>query len=191
MGSHRVGHDWRDLAAAAAGCGWGFPGGARHEEPDCQCRRHKRHGFDSWVGKIPWRRAWQPIPIFLPGESHGHFQDLEIMLTLRTFFCEISDQIYTLGIWESEECGFGSNQCSTHPRWMHCPTPCQLHIPCQSLLGASCIHSCALQRQVVLRCQGHNVAQGRLDLGLDGSYTVLCKNGPTQQYRLSCSLSLK
>ena len=28
-------------------------------------------GFDSWVGKIPWRRAWQPTPISLPGESHG------------------------------------------------------------------------------------------------------------------------
>jgi len=26
-------------------------------------------GFDPWIGKIPWRRAWQPIPIFLPGES--------------------------------------------------------------------------------------------------------------------------
>ena len=24
-----------------------------------------------WVGKIPWRRAWQPTPVFLPGESHG------------------------------------------------------------------------------------------------------------------------
>ena len=28
-------------------------------------------GFDPWVGKIPWKRAWQPIPVFLPGESHG------------------------------------------------------------------------------------------------------------------------
>ena len=27
--------------------------------------------FDSWVGKIPWRREWQPTPVFLPGESHG------------------------------------------------------------------------------------------------------------------------
>ena len=27
--------------------------------------------FDSWVGKIPWRRKWQPTPVFLPGESHG------------------------------------------------------------------------------------------------------------------------
>ena len=32
---------------------------------DVRCR------FDPWVGKIPWRRALQPIPVFLPGESHG------------------------------------------------------------------------------------------------------------------------
>ena len=71
MGSHRVGHDWRNLApAAAAGCGWGFPGGARGKEPACQCRRRKTHGFDPWVRKIPWRRAWQPTPVFLPGKSH-------------------------------------------------------------------------------------------------------------------------
>ena len=31
----------------------------------------RRCGFSSWVGKIPWRRAWQPTPGFLPGESHG------------------------------------------------------------------------------------------------------------------------
>ena len=28
-------------------------------------------GFDPWVGKIPWRRAWQPTPVVLPGEFHG------------------------------------------------------------------------------------------------------------------------
>ena len=33
-----------------------------------QCRRHE---FDPWVRKIPWRRKWQPIPVLLPGESHG------------------------------------------------------------------------------------------------------------------------
>ena len=31
----------------------------------------KRHGFNLWVRKIPRRRAWQPTPVFLPGESHG------------------------------------------------------------------------------------------------------------------------
>ena len=28
-------------------------------------------GFDPWGGMIPWRRVWQPAPLFLPGESHG------------------------------------------------------------------------------------------------------------------------
>ena len=27
--------------------------------------------LDPWVGKIPWRREWQPTPVFSPGESHG------------------------------------------------------------------------------------------------------------------------
>ena len=36
-----------------------------------ECRRHKRCRFDPWVGKIPWRRKWQPTPVLLPGESHG------------------------------------------------------------------------------------------------------------------------
>ena len=36
-----------------------------------QCRSCRRRGFDPWVGKIPWRRAWQPTSVFLPGESQG------------------------------------------------------------------------------------------------------------------------
>ena len=41
------------------------------KEPACQCRRHKRCSFDPWAGKIPWRKLWQPTPVFLPGKSHG------------------------------------------------------------------------------------------------------------------------
>ena len=37
----------------------------------CQCSRCRRRRSDSWVRKIPWRRAWQPTPVFLPGEFHG------------------------------------------------------------------------------------------------------------------------
>ena len=48
---------------------WGFLGGTSGEETTRQGRRHKRRGFDPWVGKIPWRRAWQPSPVFLPGET--------------------------------------------------------------------------------------------------------------------------
>ena len=48
-----------------------IPGSPNSKEPTCQCRRHKRCGFSPWVGKIPWRKAWQTTPLFLPGESHG------------------------------------------------------------------------------------------------------------------------
>ena len=40
----------------------------RGKESACQCRRHR---FNPWVQKIPWRRKWHPTPIFLPGKSHG------------------------------------------------------------------------------------------------------------------------
>ena len=49
----------------------GFPDGTSSKEPACQQRWHKRLGFHLWVGQIPWRRAGQPTPVFLPGESHG------------------------------------------------------------------------------------------------------------------------
>ena len=38
------------------------------KESTCQCRRHR---FDPWVGKILWRRKWQPTPVVLPGKSYG------------------------------------------------------------------------------------------------------------------------
>ena len=49
----------------------GFQGGTSDKEPTCQWRRLKRCAFNPWVGKIPWRRAWKPTPVFLPGESQG------------------------------------------------------------------------------------------------------------------------
>ena len=41
------------------------------KESACQHRRCRRPWFDPWLGKIPWRRKWQPTPVFLPGESRG------------------------------------------------------------------------------------------------------------------------
>ena len=49
----------------------GFPGGSSGKEPTYQCRRHTRLGFGPQTRKIPWKRAWEPTPVFLPGESHG------------------------------------------------------------------------------------------------------------------------
>ena len=37
----------------------------------CVCPQCRKPGFDPWVGKIPWRRKWQPTPVLLPGKSHG------------------------------------------------------------------------------------------------------------------------
>ena len=45
----------------------GFPGGLDGKA----CPQCGRPGFDPWVGKIPWRRKWQPTPVFLPRKSHG------------------------------------------------------------------------------------------------------------------------
>ena len=46
----------------------GFPGGS---VVDTLPANGGRCEFNPWVGKIPWRRKWQPTPVFLPGESHG------------------------------------------------------------------------------------------------------------------------
>ena len=70
IGSRRVGHNWvtslslhftfRELR--------GPPRWLRSKESACQFRKLRRHGFNPWVGKIPWRRKWQPTPLFLPGK---------------------------------------------------------------------------------------------------------------------------
>ena len=85
---------WHDISVPL-----GFTGGTSSKEPSCQCRTHKRHEFDPWVGKIPWRRAWQPTPVFWPGESHGwksmvgyspqghKYLDMTKWLSMHAFFC--------------------------------------------------------------------------------------------------------
>ena len=52
--------NYRDLS--------GLPGGTSGKETTCQCRRHR---FNPWVRKIPWRRKWQPTLVFSPEKSHG------------------------------------------------------------------------------------------------------------------------
>ena len=70
MGSHRVGHDCSDLAAAAATLIFGLPWRFRRYRIHLQCGSP---GLDTWVRKIPWRREWLLTPVFWPGESHGLF----------------------------------------------------------------------------------------------------------------------
>ena len=46
----------------------GLPWWLSGKQSAYQCRSH---GFNPWSGKIPWRRKWQPTPVFLPGEPMG------------------------------------------------------------------------------------------------------------------------
>ena len=57
-----------DMYVDSVDCG-GIPRWPSGEEPTWQCNRLKRCRFDPWVGKIPWRKAWQSTPVLLPGES--------------------------------------------------------------------------------------------------------------------------
>ena len=61
----------REQRGVCQSLGWSesFPDGTSGQEPvadsgDLRCR------FDPWVGKIPWRRTWQPTTVFLPGKPH-------------------------------------------------------------------------------------------------------------------------
>ena len=49
-------------------------------------------GFSLWIGKIPWRRKWQPTPVFLPGESHGK----RSLVGYIPWVCKESDMTYQL-----------------------------------------------------------------------------------------------
>ena len=94
----------------------GFPGGANGKESICQCRRRKRHGFDPWVGKIPWSKKWQPTPVFLLGKFHGQrCTKLDMTEQLNTQSCSsmISPRVW--GKWSklgklSKPCLLGSSR---------------------------------------------------------------------------------
>ena len=50
---------------------WGFPCGSVVKNPPANAGDAGDMGLDSWVRRIPWRRKWQPTPVFLPGKSQG------------------------------------------------------------------------------------------------------------------------
>ena len=93
MGSHGVGHDWSDLAERERVLSHsGYRTRFWHLNVDFMAWTFKKSysiaraslvaqtgknlpamqspSFNPWVRKIPWRREWQPTPVFLPGELH-------------------------------------------------------------------------------------------------------------------------
>ena len=59
------------------------------------CLQCRRPGFDPWLGKIPWRREWQPIPVFLPGMFHGQ----KSLAGYSPWGCKESDMAEQLTLW--------------------------------------------------------------------------------------------
>ena len=87
-----------------SGGGGVLPRWLKQERISLQCRRCKRLGFSPWVRKIPWRKAWQPTPVFLPGESHGQ----KSLAGYSPWGCKESDTIELLSLntlreWEGRE----------------------------------------------------------------------------------------
>ena len=116
---------------------WGVLGssGVSGKEPTCQCRRHKRCGFDPWVGKIRWRRKWQPTPVFLPGKFHGQrklvgynpwgHKESDMTERLNTHTREISSQSVFQGHGDNGKEGGGFVKTSVRPSPYHphlCPS---------------------------------------------------------------------
>ena len=69
MGSQRVGHKWETKL------NWSYetnlPASRFTKESTCQWRRCWRCRLNPWIRKIPWRRKWQHIPVFLPQKAHA------------------------------------------------------------------------------------------------------------------------
>ena len=102
----------------------GRPRRLSSKEYTCQCRRGRRLSFDPSVGKIPWRRKWQPAPIFLSGKFHeqrslvgyspwGHKES--DMIESRTTHCQWTDPLALSTVFP-KGCGY---PCS-------CPRPARV-----------------------------------------------------------------
>ena len=70
------------------------------KESICQCRRHE---FNPWAWKIPWRKRWQPIIVLLPGKSQWQ----RSLVGYSPWGCKESDwaQTHALGLEEKQRLG--------------------------------------------------------------------------------------
>ena len=65
-----------------------YSGGSDSEGSACNARRPR---FNPWVGKIHWRREWQPTPVFLPGKFHGQRSLVGSMGSQRVRYDQVTD----------------------------------------------------------------------------------------------------
>ena len=72
-----------------------FADGSAGKESACQCRRHRRCGFDPWLGKIPWGSKWQPSPVFLLEKPRGQRSLADYSLGVIKSWTGLSDEAHT------------------------------------------------------------------------------------------------
>ena len=109
------------------------------KEPACSAG-DMRHMFDPWGGKIPWRRAWQPTPVFLPGESHGQ-RSLEGYGPWGCKESDITERLNTLASMQCTKLRLDFIYIYIYPwgppprlRWRGCQHPTRLsHTPTHSV----------------------------------------------------------
>ena len=100
----------------------GLPWWLNGKESACQCRRF---GFSPWVGKIPWRKEWQPTPVFLPGKSHGqrslagysswgHKEPTQFSNSTTRAEETSQSQLFPSAVWEYTEIYLGSRVSPDH-----------------------------------------------------------------------------
>ena len=114
-------------------CNIGYSSGsASGKEPACQCKRRKKCSFAPSVGKIPWRRKWQPTPVFLPEE----FMDR--------------------GAWKARVHRVAKSRTRLKRRSMHAPYTYQCYSPiCLTLLSlplSTCLPSTSASLFLLCKC---------------------------------------
>ena len=101
------------------------------------CLQCRRPGFDPWVGKIPCRRAWQPTPVFLPGESPGTeepggLQSMGLQRVGHDWATKHSTQLYNVCCSVAQSCPtlLDPMDCSmpSFPLLHHLPELAQTHV---------------------------------------------------------------
>ena len=128
MGLHGVGHDWSDLAAAAAICIQGFPGVSDGKESAWNVGDL----CDPWVRKIPCRREWQPTPVFLPGE----FQGQRSLVSYIPWSCKDSDMTERLTHTHNLHSASLTAKVIWETWFSVCQPPEYRKVPWKELLGA-------------------------------------------------------
>ena len=119
---------------------WRLPGGASGKESTGQCKRCQT--FRPWVGTIPWRRKWQPTPVFLPGESRGQ-RSLAGYSPWGRKKSDRTERLSTVALWRGWTV-FGGLRCGPEKQEGLCKKRIQSKWPClrESVFSFIYIYMC-------------------------------------------------